>query len=276
MSAIAAVQAPWRASLALEFERRGPRTLLAFRRHEGPLVVQKPLYPEGDAACHAIVVHPPAGVAGGDQLELRVRAAAEAAVVLTTPGAARWYRSSGPSASQRVELSLDAGARLEWLPQENIVFDGAIADLHWKATLRGSARLIAWDVFCLGRSEGFHRGRCRLETRVEVDEALRFIERGRIDARGLCTSSHAGLGGSPVFGTMLVGAPGIEDDWLSAVRELRVEEGDGAVTRLPGLLVARYRGQSSEAARAYFIAIWKLLREPVIGLPPMEPRIWRT
>src|SRR5688572_33317155 len=119
----------WRAHLALEFERRAERTVLASRRHDGPLVVQKALHPEGDAVCHAIVVHPPAGIVGGDELVIDVRASHGAHAVITTPGAAKWYRSSGAVARQHVRLDLGQGAAMEWLPQESIVFDGAIADI---------------------------------------------------------------------------------------------------------------------------------------------------
>src|SRR6186997_1982361 len=115
----------WRAELALGYERRGPRTVLATRRHDGPLVVQKALYPEGDAVCHGIIVHPPAGIAGGDELDLQARVGAGAQALLTTPGATKWYRSAGALASSHIRWTVDADAALEWLPQETIVFSGA-------------------------------------------------------------------------------------------------------------------------------------------------------
>jgi urease accessory protein len=271
--------ARWHASLALAFERRGDRTVLASRRHDGPLVVQKPLYPEGEATCHGIVVHPPAGIAGGDDLVLDVAAGEGAGVLLTTPGAAKWYRSSGAWARQRVTIEARSSSRVEWLPQDTIVYDGALADIAWEARLEGDARLVGWDVVCLGRTgsgERFGRGRCRLHTRLWRDGKLAWMERGIIGPESLLAASAAGLGGCTVFGTMVVSAGAIDDGWVDACRQLTPRSGEAAVTRLPGVLLARYRGDSSEAARAHFVALWKRLRAPVLGREAIEPRIWRT
>lgn len=271
--------ASWRAHLALAFERRAGRTVLASRHHDGPLVVQKPLYPEGDETCHAIVVHPPAGIAGGDHLALDVRAGEGANVLLTTPGAGKWYRSAGPWARQAVAIEAGHRAIVEWLPQETILYDGTLAEIRWEARLAGDARLIAWDVYCFGRTgsgERFAKGRCTLETRLWRDGKLAWLERGRLEPGGLVADSPAGLDGAPVMGTMIVAAPRLEDAWLAAARTVAPRRGEGACTRLPGLLVARYRGDSTEAAREFFGAIWSRLREPVLGRAPVAPRIWRT
>src|SRR5450631_4307954 len=92
----------WPASLDLQFVRRDWSTILSRRRHHGPLRVQKALYPEGPGICHAIILHPPAGIAGGDELDLHVAVGEGAHALLTTPGAAKWYRSSGAAARQTV------------------------------------------------------------------------------------------------------------------------------------------------------------------------------
>jgi urease accessory protein len=271
--------ARWQASLALDFERRGDRSVLASRRHDGPLVVQKALYPEGDAVCHAIVVHPPAGIAGGDELALTARVGPGAHALLTTPGAGKWYRSAGPWARQHVAIEAAAGSCVEWLPQETIVYDGALADIRWEASLAADARLIAWDIVCMGRTgsgERFDKGRCRVDTRVTREGKLAWLERGSVAPGSRLATSPAGLDGASVMGTMIAAAPAIEDSWLAACREEAPRSGMAAVTRLPGLLVARYRGDSTEAARMYFIALWRRLRMPVMGREAIEPRIWRT
>src|ERR1700682_3280986 len=125
--------ARWRARLALAFERRDAKSVLVSREHDGPLVVQKALYPEGESICHAIVVHPPAGIAGGDELIVDVCAREGASALITTPGAGKWYRSAGPWARSRVAIEAGSSSTVEWLPQETIVYDGALADIAWEA-----------------------------------------------------------------------------------------------------------------------------------------------
>jgi len=271
--------ARWHASLALAFERRAGRSVLAHRAHEGPLAVQKPFYPEGDGVCHAIVIHPPGGIAGGDDLRIDVHAAPGAHALLTTPGATKWYRSAGERASQRVAIDASEESAVEWLPQESIVYDGAIAEIGWQANLARGARLIAWDIVCLGRTgsgERFTRGRCAIETRIAREGVPILVEKGVLEAGTAACASAAGLAGRSVFGTFLAACDAVDGSSVASARALRPASGEAAVTRLPGALVARYRGDSTLAARAYFAALWNGLREPLMGRAPVEPRIWRT
>ena len=261
--------ASWTASLALGFEARNGRTVLGTRRSDGPLVIQKPLYPEGSEVCHAIVVHPPGGIAGGDELTLSVAAGRGSAALLTTPGAGKWYRSAGPWAKQK--LSFDVEGSLEWLPRETIVFDGALAELDCEIRLASGARYIGWEIVCLGRTrsgERFSRGKLGLRASVFRDQRLVWLERGMIDGGGRILASPAGLGGNTVFGTLIATLD--STDLLNECRNL------AATTQLPGLRVARYLGDSTEDAFEKFVALWKLLRPAVMQREAVLPRIWST
>jgi urease accessory protein len=249
-----ALETSWRARLALEFALQGKKTVLARRGSDGPLVVQKPFYPEGPERCHAIIVHPPGGIAGGDELFVDVKSERKAEALLTTPGAAKWYRSAGAWAKQT--LQFDVVGSLEWLPRETIVFDGALADLRCNIALKEGARYIGWEVVCLGR---FARGRMRTETRITQRGRMLFVEKGEIEGGGQLMRSPAGLGGRTVFGTFI--ATSSEKTSIEGL----------AITHLPGLLIARYLGDSSEDALGAFTRLWKVLRPSAV-----EPRIWAT
>ena len=258
--------ASWKASLSLAFARHGERSVLTRREHAGPLVVQKPLYPEGADLCHAIVVHPPGGIAGGDELALEVHAAQGSHALLTTPGAGKWYRSAGAWARQ--SLDFNVAGTLEWLPRETIVFDGALATLDCHIVLMDEARYIGWEIVCLGRrgsGERFERGRLQISTRVDRQERPLFIDKGEIEAGGRLMHSPAGLGGRSVFGMLIATYDGG-----------RIASPELALTQLPGLLIARYLGDSSEQALRAFTALWKALRPSVCGRVAVEPRIWST
>jgi urease accessory protein len=261
--------APWKARLELGFAPRGEGSVLTHRRFDGPLVVQKPFHPE-PGVCQVVVVHPPGGIAGGDELQLEADAAAGAHALLTTPGAGKWYRSNGSVAAQRLQLR--AAGVLEWLPRETIVFNGARACLECDVELEGAGAYCGWEVLCLGRTgsgERFERGFVRLATRVRRDGRLLFRERGTLEGGGAILGSAVGLAGHPVVGTLLatLDAP---RELLAAVREFAV------ATQLPGLLVARYLGDSSEEAFEAFAAVWALLRPAYAARAAMPPRIWST
>jgi urease accessory protein len=273
------VSSTWRACLDLAFDRDGERTRLARRAHEGPLVVQKPLYPEGRAVCQCIVVHPPGGIAGGDHLRLTIDVARDAHTQITTPGAAKWYRADGRPSGQRLEFTVAEGAVLEWLPQSSILFDGIDARSDVRVRLARDSVYIAFDVVCLGRTasnERFDHGTWRQRIEIERDDALVWSERAVLRGGDALLRSSAGLNGAPVFGTFAAMAANIPDDLIAACRGPAPARGEGSVTRLPQAIVGRYRGDSTEAAHAYFTALWTIVRPVLIGRAAVPPRIWST
>jgi len=269
----------WSASLDLSYERRGDRTVLSRRRHQGPLVAQKALYPEGDSVCQTVIVHPPGGIVGGDELNLSVQIGAETNVQLTTPGAARWYRSAGAPARQRISISVGEDGAGEWLPQETIIYDGAIADCDTRIELCQGAAWLGWDIFCLGRraaGERFARGRLRQRVEILRCGVPQWVERAVLEADSPRLTAASGVSGQSVFGTLVAAAESVSDELLTACRALHARGGEIGVTRLPGLLVARYLGDSGAAARDYFAAIWALARRALLGRGAVVPRIWST
>lgn len=269
----------WHASLDLGYENRDGRTVLARRRHCGPLRVQKPFYPEGGDVCHSIVLHPPGGICGGDALELSAGVDAGARALLTTPGAGKWYRSAGAEARQSVRFNLAEGAGLEWLPQESIVFDGARAMMTLGVDLAPGARFLGWDIVCLGRrgsGETFGSGSLWIETRIDIAGAPRWLERGLLEGGSNKLGSPAVLAGASVFGNLLVAGADPSPDLLERCRAREPAQGLGAVTALPGLLVARYLGDEAEAAREYFTCLWREARPVLLGREAVAPRIWMT
>lgn len=283
MNARLAVPAHWHAELHLGFTRSGERTVLRENRHVGPLRVQKALYPEGAAVCQAIVLHPPSGIAGGDHLAISAEVGAGAHVQLTTPGAGKWYCSGGTEASQRMAFTVAEGATLEWLPQESIVFDGARARMETQVDLAADSRYIGWDILCLGRvaaGERFEKGRFDLFSRVDRDGSPLWIERGGFDGSDPMLNSPTGWAGATVCGTLLCAFPELPMQ-ASALLEAsrKIAPADGArhgLTALPGILVARYLGDNSEAARLWFAELWAILRPACCGRPAVPPRIWNT
>ena len=268
----------WHATLALRFHRRDARTL-STNRHQGPLRMQKPLYPEGEAICHAVIIHPPGGIAGGDALEVTATVEPGAHALVTTPGATKWYKANGRAASQRVQLSV-SGA-LEWLPQEAIVFDQADVRSAIDIDLDADAAMIGWDIVALGRraaGERFERGRYAQSIRLRIDDALVWHERSRILGGDPLLDSAIGLDGQHVFGCLWAAGAVLEALDLNELRaELGTADANAPVTRLaPRLLVARTLASTTAAARTALTAVWSALRPRLFGVRAQAPRLWAT
>ena len=267
----------WRASLSLGFADDRGTTRLIERSHFGPLRVQKPLYPEHASVCHAIVVHPPGGVVGGDQLAITTSVGAGAHAFITTPGAAKWYRANGHVSRQDVKLQLAAGATLEWLPQETIFFNGADVCLDTEVSMEADASFITSDIFCFGRTasgERFDHGRVSQRLQVRRGGKLVWFEQGALHGADTDFNGPLGLNGHTVCATLLAVGRQVS---AACVQALREETCPGfGVSQMKSVLVARYIGDSSQEARRLMHRAWRLLRPALLDRDAVTPRIWNT
>lgn len=273
---------PWQAWLALGFRRDAATTRLVERSHFGPLRVQKPLYPEGNEVCHAIVVHPPGGVVGGDQLEIHTCIGERAHAFITTPGAAKWYKANGRVSSQCVHLNVGDAGSLEWLPQETIFFDAADVALNTVVELGKDASYLGSEILCFGRTasgERFTSGRIAQRTSIRRDGTLVWFEQGELAASSKAMSSPLGLAGKTVCAT-LIGVGKLPTGAVNAVRDACAQGKNGTdafgVTQMKSVVVVRYLGDSSETAKQVMTAAWRVLRPMLVEREAVIPRIWNT
>ena len=273
---------PWHASLQLDYTLEGTRTV-ARHGHNGPLRILQSLYPEGDAVCHNVLVHPPGGLVGGDTLDISATVGPGAHGLVTTPGATRFYRSTGERALQRTHLTLAEGARLEWLPLEALCYNACNAENHLTLNLAPGAECMGWDVTALGlphAGQPFETGRFV----QHIEAPGRWLERGVIDAADhRLLESPLGLAGQRCMASLffVVGTPlerARRDTALDAARAVMdahaLKATAGATSPNGQVVVVRALAPQVEPAMqllrqvraAWRAALWQLCAEP--------PRIW--
>jgi urease accessory protein len=272
----------WNATLALDYTRQAGKTVAHFR-HSGPLRILQSLYPEGDAICHNVIVHPPGGLVGGDTLDLQFSAGTGAHGLVTTPGATRFYRSAGEPALQRTHLTLEAGARMEWLPLEAICYSGCLAENHLTMTLAPGAELIGWDITALGlpaASLPFEHGSfCQ---HIEVPGV--WLERARMQASDtLLMSSPLGMAGHRCMATLFFVAGSKLDrnrrqqalDTARQILEAHPLSATAGATSPDGqVVVVRVLAPVVEPAMALLRQVWLAWRSHFWQQAASSPRIW--
>jgi urease accessory protein len=274
----------WHGTLSLRFRLQDERTLV-FDRHDGPLRVLKSLHPEGSAICHSVLVHPPGGIVGGDRLDIEIEVGSGAHALVTTPGATRFYRSAGDTATQSLVLRASAGSRFEWLPLETIAFNGCLAENRARFELAPGAELIGWDVTALGlpaSNQPFATG--RFAQRIEMPGL--WLERGAMrgdDTRLL--ESPLGWAGHSVLATLWFAsgtalAEARRDALLGAAREAMrahpLGPNAGASAVQAQVVVVRVLAARVEPAMELLTRIWGAWRLLAWQCLPSLPRVWRT
>lgn len=272
----------WNASLRLDYACENGRSVARFA-HEGPLRILQSLWPEGDAICHNVLVHPPGGLVGGDALRIAVHATEGSHGLVTTPGASRFYRSEGETALQDVLLRIDGGARLEWLPLEALYYSGCRAENRLRMELAPGAEVLGWDVAALGLPQAeqpFVHG----SVLQHLELAGAWLERGRIAADDAqLMDGPLGLAGRRCLGSLFFAAGSDlprdrREALLDAAREViaahPLAATAGATAPGPQVLVVRVLAPLVEPALQLLRAVRRAWRPILWNLPPDEPRGW--
>ena len=269
-------QAPWHAQLQLQFAARAGRTVLVSRKHVGPLLVQRPFYPEGDV-CHVYVVHPPGGVVGGDQLHLDVQLDSGSHALITTPAATKFYRSARQRQSRIQQHLRVASATLEWLPQEAIFFDQAAVRTTTRVDLDAHSRFIGWELACYGRlacDETFAQGHVHQSFELWYEQQPLLLDRFRLTGGSAMQSAAWGLHDKCALGTLLA-YPATKDD-VEAIRMMDVDATQLSCTLVDGVLVCRCLCMDGAELKMILLKVWQCLRPRIMQREAVLPRIWAT
>ena len=258
------------------FAARGTETVALERGERGGFRVRIPMSEHGT---EAVLMNTGGGLVGGDHAVQRITARRGARALVTTPAAERVYRSLGPPARSDVALSIEADARLAWLPQETLLYDGARLERRLEADVDPTASLLVAELAVLGRrasGETIGSGSFHDRWRLRRGGRLVYAEAARLDGAMSATMARPAIGGGArIVGTAVLVAPDAEDR-LEALRAVidRWRSAGGphhaAASAWNGMMVVRMLGGALAPLRDLVARM-----APLLIARPM-PRTWWT
>jgi urease accessory protein len=228
-------------------------------------------------APEAVLANTAGGVAGGDSLSVSVECGPGADGVVSGQAAEKIYRALDAPAKMQTKLRLDAGATLEWLPQETILFNGALLNRQINVDLADDARLLMAETIVLGRkahNETFASG-C-LTDYWRIDRAGQPLWRDRMLVEGGGDSLFAATGfrSARALATMIYAAP----DAAAHTEYLQTEMANlpifAGATHVRGLLIARMLGDDAGALKSMLADVIGAFRHRTLDRPATAPRVW--
>lgn len=221
---------------------------------------------------------------GGDRLSFDVQLQPNAKALITTAAASKIYRSNGLQAKQNIQIKVDSGAYLEWLPQDTIIFNGANYRQDLRVELAPNSSWLGWEITRFGRSargEKFLTGEWRSYTEIWREGKPLWIDRQWLPAgEGIINSPH-GLAGQPIVASLVWVGEKVSPEIVEKAREIWQNQpdfssrGEAGVTQLTEGLLCRYRGASSIEVKHWFKQVWHLLRLSFCDRPSCPPRVWQ-
>ena len=266
------------------FDCRDGATRLVHLYQRDPLRVLFPT-PARDEPPLAVLLTTSGGLVAGDQLDISVGLASDTAAHVTASAAEKVYRSLGQTTAIRQSFSVAAGAALEFLPLETILFDGARLWRETTVELAPGAAFLGGDIVVFGRrarGERFTRGflrevwEVRREGRLVWGDAL-HLEDDICDA----INDPACFDGAAGFATMILAPAGRDPrSLLDNAREIQLATAASGlragVTAIAGLVIARWLAADAAALRRAFADLACHLRCEAMGLAPSLPRLWQV
>ena len=276
----------WCAELNIDLAVRARQTVVSSVLHEGPLRIQK-TFSQPDGSCHLYLLHPPGGLVGGDQLSINIDSGDSTKALVTTPSAGKFYRCL-PNLSQKqmVQISLGEYSQVEWLPQENIFFDGAQAYVETEVYLATDSVFLGWEIQCLGRQasgEFFKSG--SLTQRLRLYRDGRLAHREHLEIRPPMSLMHSGWGlnNYNVIGTLFASLPKESIKKVSAQIQSVISKlntiysaQNWGFTLKESIILGRYLGESAEDCRSGLNEMRLMLDAEDICGSGSTPRIWNT
>jgi urease accessory protein len=252
------------------FRQRNGRTSLARLYQEGAAKIRLPR--TFDEAAEAVLINTAGGMTGGDRFSVEAVLLPGARAVLTTQACERIYRSVSGNAEAETHLEMGAGARLDWLPQETIMFDGGQLSRRLEADLTGDAQFLAVESVIFGRQamgETVRHGCFRERWRIRRGGKLIFGDDLRFEgAIAELTARPAVLRGRRAIATVFLAAPECE----RLLDRVRVGLGAyGGASAWDGKLLVRLAAPDGYALRRILLPVLSVLT----GKRPL-PQVWQS
>jgi len=260
--------------LRVVFRRRGDLTVLDDLRQVGCLKLRFPRV-EPEEWTSAVVLNTSGGVAGSDRLDAAFELREGARATITAQAAERFYRAlpGSDAALVRNRLRVAAGACLEWLPQETLLFDRCALDRKLDVDLADDAWFLGVESLVFGRAAmGERVAHAWLRDGIRVRRGGRWLlhDAVRLDGEVDAALQRAPIaGGARAMATLVHVAPHAEAALDGAHAALADTVGEAGVSAWNGMLVARILTSDSAALRRAVIAALAVLRAP----RPL-PRVW--